>query len=172
MRFRREPQEIVSGAWCGVGNFGLVGEEPDLFIPMHSCWRKRGQTNRNVFGTPRFGRGVLDPLTGICDHSLSGMHVKASALMLESQQSLEHDRELYEFRPLTRLNPTFRATHVCNASRGGSSVHAANVFVDDLGLVPRSFDPSRLRNQGGHAKTIAAGKEIFVPAGYRQPRGK
>ena len=132
-------------------------EDRDLLIAMHSSRGKRRQTNRDILGAPRFRRGVLDPLTGIGDHGLPSPHLETSGFVLNSQHSFQYNRELYEFWRLSRLNPTFGAAHVCNARGGGPAGHAANVFVDDFGLVPRSFNPSRLRDQSGHGKTIAVG---------------
>src|SRR5215471_20620783 len=123
---------------------------------MHTFRRKRWQTNRNILGATRLRRGVLDPLTRMGDDSLPSLHLETSPLMLNSQHSLQYNRELYEFRRLPRFNPTFRAAHMCNARGRGPAVHAANVFVDDFRLVSRSFDPSRLRDKSGHSKTIAA----------------
>jgi hypothetical protein len=70
--------------------------------------------------------------------------------MPDAQHSLQYNRELYEFRRLPRLNPTFRTAHVRNAGGRGPAVYTANVFVDDFRLVSRGFDPSRLRDKSGH----------------------
>ena len=55
-----------------------------------------------------------------------------------------------ELGSLAWFFPTFGTTHVGDADGGGRGVDAADVFVDEFGLVSGRRDASGIGNQGGH----------------------
>src|SRR5947209_8654640 len=83
-----------------------------LRIAMHRLGRECRQAYGDVFRPTFFGRGVLDPLAGVCDDSLTGADVDLSAVMTYAQHAFQYNRELIELRSLPRLLPTLGTAHV------------------------------------------------------------
>src|SRR5688500_1833506 len=84
-------------------------------VPVHGVRRERREAYRDIFGAAGFGRTVADPLAGRRDDGLAGADVQGAALVFDPQCAPEHHRDLFEVRPLARLDPTLRADHAGNA---------------------------------------------------------
>src|SRR5688572_14732428 len=109
-------------------------------VPMHRIGREGRQANRNVFSAPLFRGTVLNPFPAMRNDGLPSAHLEGLVSSLDAKHALQNNRELIKLRFLTRLYPTCRTLHACNAGRGGLAVHAANVLLDDLRLVAGGLD--------------------------------
>jgi len=56
-----------------------------LCVPVDRFHGKSGEADRDVFGTFDSGGGILHPLAGMGDDSLSGRHVESPGLVRDSQ---------------------------------------------------------------------------------------
>lgn len=81
--------------------------------------------------------------------ALSSIDVDLARLRLHAQRALQHDGELVELGLLTGLNPSLRTAHVGDADRSVFGVYAADIFVNELGLVAGGGDARRLRDESG-----------------------
>jgi len=84
------------------------------------------------------------------DNRLPGTNLKRATPMFHPERSLENNGEFIEFGRLSRLDPSLRTAHVRYASRGSLRIHSSDVFVDDLWLIARSLDTSRLWDESWH----------------------
>src|ERR1700757_2480235 len=84
------------------------------------------------------------------DDCLSGMNVDGSALVLDSQRSLQNDGELVELGSLPGLEPSLGATHVGDTGRGCLGIHTSDIFVDDFWFVSCGLNARGLRDQSRH----------------------
>src|SRR6266536_732757 len=112
-------------------------------VAMHRLWRESGQTNRNIFRPLGTRRAVLHPFTGRGDHGLTRHQIHRATAMRHAEHSPQHKGVLVELRSLTRFDPATRTAHVRDADPFVAGVYAAYVFVNQLGLVPRGFNPRR-----------------------------
>ena len=106
-----------------------------LRVSMHGLHREGGDTDGDVFGAFGARSGVLDPFAGVGDYGLAGFHFQSSAIVSDFERSLQHDGELVEIRLLPGFDPSLRAAHVGDADGGSCGVYAADVFINQLGLV-------------------------------------
>jgi hypothetical protein len=86
-------------------------------------------------------------IPGMRNHRLPSVHIQPAVLMLDMQRSPQHNRELIELRRLSRLNPARRTSHVRHTYRVRLRIHAPDVFINELGLVPSSLNASGFRDQ-------------------------
>jgi hypothetical protein len=84
------------------------------------------------------------------DHRLSGVNVERTSLVFDAKHSFQHDREFVKFRRLSGLDPFLWTAHVRDARGCRLGVNAADIFVDELRLVPGRLDTSRLCDEGRH----------------------
>ena len=126
--------------------------ETDSFVPVHRLHRECGQADGDVFGAAFLRCGVAHPLAGVGDDRLSGVDVEQSSVpsVLDPQHSFQHDREFVELGSLAGLEPSLRAAHVGDAGGGSFRVDAADVFVDEFGLVAGGLNSRGLWDECGH----------------------
>ncbi len=97
-------------------------------------------------------------------------HVDRAAGVLDAQHARKHDRVLVELGRLARLDPTGGAFHAGDAQVRGLRVHAADEFLDHLGLVARGGDTGWRLDQCGHDfKTALARRSVVASYGCTLP---
>jgi len=74
------------------------------------------------------------------DHGLARRNIERSSLMADAKPPVENDGVLLKLRGLSRLLPACGAAHVRHTDAIFLRIHAANVFVDDLGQVACRLD--------------------------------
>src|SRR6516164_462413 len=99
---------------------------------MHYLGGERWKTDGNILGSTWMRCAVLNPFARGRDDRLVCCHFEGSALMGHAQRAFNHERELVEFRCLTRFHPAFRAAHTRDAQAGIVSVHTPYEFLDEL----------------------------------------
>ena len=71
---------------------------------------------------------------------LAGAHFENAAFEFDAQQTGEDDGVFVEVGSLAGLDPAAGTAHVGDAEVLGGGVHAADEFVDELGLIARRGD--------------------------------
>ena len=99
---------------------------------MNCFYRKRGQTNRDVFGALRCA--VSDPLARFCDDRLAGPYDRQAAFVLHYHFSGKNQCKFLELGALPWFRPSCRAPHVRDAGVGIAGIHTANVLVEKFSL--------------------------------------
>src|SRR5579864_4216445 len=117
---------------------------------MHRLHRERRQTYCNVISSALFGRGVLNPLAFVRDHSLARAHIKRSAFVRDTQRSFQHNCEFLKLRSLPWLRPSLWASHMSDANARRLRVNPSDIFVDELRLVPRRLNGGWFCNECWH----------------------
>jgi hypothetical protein len=123
-------------------------------IAMNGLWRKRWQTNRDVFGSLRAGRAVLHPFILGSNKSLTSGNFEYAVSSTDVQPPAEDDSILIEVRSLARLHPASGAAHAGNAYLLSACIHPAHEFLDDLGLIPRSLYARGAFYSFGHTRLL------------------
>ena len=113
---------------------------------MDSFHRERRKADGDIFCAAFVRSGVTDPFTGVGYYGLTGSNVKRSAFVFHSESSFQDDSEFFERGRLARLTPSGGTAHVGYARGGRMGIDAADVFVDELGLVAGGQDASGLRD--------------------------
>ena len=121
---------------------------------MHRVGGKRGQAYGYVLGPSLFGRAVAHPLSRGGDDGLPGPYLERPGVVLDPEQSSQHDRNFLELRPLTGLEPSRRRDHPGNAHSRMAGIHAANVLLYFLGLRASGLHDSRRGNQSRHGREL------------------
>src|SRR5688500_3946964 len=119
-------------------------------VPVHRVGRERRQADGHVLGTIRLRRAVANPLSRRRDDSLSGAYVEASAFVLHTHESAQHDGDLLELGPLSRLQPSGRRSHAGNTERAVAAVDAADELFDPLRFRPGGLHDRRSFDETGH----------------------
>ena len=71
------------------------------------CLHREGrQAHRDVLGAAFMGRGVPDPLPGVRDDGLPGLHVQGTAFVLDPKGSFQNNCELVELGGLSGFKPS------------------------------------------------------------------
>lgn len=123
---------------------------------MNRLWRECRQADGDIFRAVRKWRAVLHPFSCLSDHCLPGADIQRALLMRHAQRALEHNREFVKLWFLPRLDPSLGTAHVSDTEASFAAVHAANVFIDQLGFVTRGSNASRFCDQNGHMRTESA----------------
>ncbi len=118
---------------------------------------KRREADGEIFRAFFTWGAVAYPLAFVGDYGLSGADVEGSAAVLDSQLALNDDGEFIEARCLAGFNPSTGTAHVSDRERFGVGVHAADVFVDQFGLVSGGFNSrgSGYQSRHGCFRTIS-----------------
>jgi hypothetical protein len=124
------------------------------FVAVDGFHGECGYTNGDVFRSTLRRSRVPPPLTRMRDHGLSGVNVERPLPVLDPQHSLQHNREFVELRGLAGLDPSFGTAHMCDAAGRRLGIDAANVFVNELGLIPCGLDASWLRDESRHGSCL------------------
>src|SRR6185437_13081826 len=113
---------------------------------MYGGRRKCRHAYRNIFRC-FIRRGVLDPLPGMCNHSLSSLHIERSTLVRHPESSTQYDGVLLKFRRLSRLLPSRRTPHVGHAHIGIFRVDPAYIFINQFRFVSSGLNACRALNE-------------------------
>ena len=117
---------------------------------MYGIGRKGWKAHGDIFGALGLRCAVAHPFAGVRHHCLAGVHVHLAAHVLHAQRAAQNHGQLFELGCLPGLLPSARTTHMRDTDVAAAGIHPSDVFVDELGLVPRSFDPCGRWNQSGH----------------------
>ena len=112
------------------------------------------------------GVPVADPLLGRGDYGLAGANVDDAALVLDSEQTSQHDRDLLELGPLPGLLPATGRDHTRDANSCMPRVYAARVLLDSFRLGARGLDDRRGVDECRHESSIVT-QEVGVAARSR-----
>src|SRR5688500_14394596 len=97
-------------------------------VAMHCLGCERGHAHRDVLGATGLGTAVAHPSAWMRDDCLAGPHIERAALVLDSQDTAQHERNLLELRSLSRLGPAFGRDHTGDADAAMPGVHSSRVF--------------------------------------------
>lgn len=122
---------------------------------MNRIGRKGRKTHGDVLGAFGHGAAVADPLAGMGDDGLAGVHVEYAALMFDTQHASNDDGDFLELGTLAGLFPALGGYHTGNAHGAMAGIHAPGIFLDGLRLVARRGDDGRAIDQCGHNETCA-----------------
>src|SRR5262249_12592458 len=125
-----------------------------LAVPVRGFRGEGGQADRDVLGAFLAGRRILNPLAAAHDHRLTGAHLEHARAARHAQEPPQDDRVLVELRRLTGLDPTCGTAHVRDRDLGAGGAHAADVLVDELGLVPGGGDTAWRGDESGHGSHL------------------
>jgi hypothetical protein len=117
---------------------------------MRRLRRECGNANRNVLGSVRVRRVVVDPFTATSDYDLARRNIERAFAGFHAQRAAEDERILVELRRLTRLAPTGGAFHAGDAHAVRLRVYAADEFFDDFWRIAVGFDAGWFFNKNGH----------------------
>jgi hypothetical protein len=117
---------------------------------MNCIWRKRGQTDGDVFGTIGFGSAITDRFARLSDNRLTSADVVSLSAAVNVQHTAEHDGEFLELRRLRRFDPTTGRNHAGDTHLRVSATDSASVFFDSLGFIAGGHDNDGRFNELGH----------------------
>ena len=100
------------------------------------------------------GRAVAHPFAWVAHDRLSGMHFERATLMLDAQHTHQHETDLHELWPLTRLLPTRWRVHARNADSAVLRVDVTDELLDLLGLAASGFDDRRFSDESWHCELL------------------
>src|ERR1700745_59837 len=83
--------------------------------------------------------------------------------MRDAQHPFQHNGELVELWSLSRLDPALRTAHVRHAHASRLRIHAADVLVNELRLIPRGLNRGWVRDECWHESRGEASLKHFYP---------
>ena len=111
---------------------------------MRRIQRKSGTANGDILSSVRPGRAIPYPFSSRRYYRLTGCNIHRAAFVFHPQDAFEYHRVFLEIGRLPGLDPASGTAHVRNANLCGFRVHAAYVFIDQLGFIARCSDPRGL----------------------------
>jgi len=79
----------------------------------------------------------------VSNDGLSGFHFNGPGFGLNLQHASQHNCVFIERWPLTGLDPSTRARHLCDADGSCFGIHMADELFDNFRLVAGGFDNGR-----------------------------
>ena len=117
---------------------------------MDRVGRERGQTHSDVFSATRLRTGIANPFASGSYNRLTGLNIQGSTLVLNTNQAVQHDRDLLKIRALTRFHPPLWRHHSRHAHLFVTAVDASGVLFDAFGKIAGGLNNSGSFDESGH----------------------